>query len=102
MIEMITETGCWIWMGQLNHNGYGRREVKGRRLRAHRVAFGLDKIPKGMMVLHKCDVRCCVNPDHLYIGDNSTNMRDMIRRGRGKGQIPKGWNGSPWKGSTLV
>ena len=80
---------CWLWKSVLNKNGYGRAsETPGkyllRRTSAHRRAWEYAKgaIPKGMWVLHRCDVRNCVNPDHLYLGTYQDNMNDMKRRGR--------------------
>ena len=88
-VEAITETGCHIFMGPTSR-GYGRVYITGMgHVGAHRVAFGMDKIPKGKMVLHKCDVRCCVNPDHLFLGTNTDNMRDMVAKGRGGSQNKK-------------
>jgi hypothetical protein len=53
-------------------------------LKAHRVAYALTygSIPEGRMVCHHCDVRLCVRPDHLYLGDVRDNARDMMKRGR--------------------
>lgn len=54
--------------------------------KAHRVAWSLHnnrQIPDKLQVLHKCDVRNCVNPEHLFIGTNSDNMVDMVQKGRG-------------------
>lgn len=79
-------SGCWIWTGTLHDNddGYGRFKSGKKLGLAHRASFRLFKgeIPVGMMVLHSCDLRCCVNPDHLSIGDGPRNMQDMVDRGR--------------------
>ena len=71
-------TGCWLWLGFISPDGYGTRL-------AHRRAWELARgpIPDGMLVCHRCDVRHCVNPDHLFLGTHLDNMRDMIRKGRG-------------------
>lgn len=80
----VTECGCWIWTGHLNGNGYGRISVNGRNEQTHRVSWSIHRgpIPNGQHVLHHCDVRCCVNPDHLFLGTRADNMQDMIRKGR--------------------
>ena len=51
---------------------------------AHRVAYSLEHgyIPEGMQVLHRCDVRACCRPDHLFLGDNDANVRDKVEKGR--------------------
>lgn len=55
-------------------------------LRAHRVSWSLFRgaIPNSLNVLHRCDVRRCVNPDHLFLGTHADNTRDMISKGRGR------------------
>lgn len=83
----ITEpnSGCWLWLGHLDSLGYGRVRIQGRSVGAHRYFYSMYKgsIPEGLHVLHVCDVRCCVNPNHLFLGSHSDNMQDMYRKGRG-------------------
>lgn len=76
--------GCWLWAGSLKDNGYGILKYKGFHTRAHRASYEEFKNPIQPLelVLHKCDIRCCINPDHLYIGDHFINMQDMIAKGR--------------------
>jgi hypothetical protein len=76
-------TGCLVWRLADHTDGYGRFY----RSLAHRVSYSLfvSKIPDGLCVLHKCDNRKCVNPDHLMIGTQADNMQDMMRKGRGNG-----------------
>lgn len=80
----VVDNGCHEWQSTIKKDGYGQFWFKGRPSRAHRVSFQLNKgdIPKGMLVLHKCDNRRCVNPDHLYVGTHKDNVRDMHERGR--------------------
>ncbi len=79
-------SGCWLWIGPTDNNGYGLYCCDGRR-GAHREswtrAFGH---PGKLHVLHKCDNPPCVNPDHLFLGTQLDNNRDMYLKGR----VPKG------------
>lgn len=79
-------TGCWLWGHATNKNGYGSfSKSKGNIVRAHRASYEafIGPIPKDLCVLHHCDVRPCINPDHLFIGSKSDNSIDMIKKGRG-------------------
>ncbi len=82
--EVITETGCWIWTGALASNGYGHIRRDGGIITAHKASYMLYKgdIPDGHDVCHRCDVRCCANPDHLWLGSRSDNLCDMMRKSR--------------------
>lgn len=79
-------SGCWLWTASLDRKGYGHMVVDGRLMPAHRLAYEryVGPIPAGLLACHKCDVRCCVNPDHLFIGTHADNMQDMVRKGRGR------------------
>lgn len=92
--EPCPTTGCWLWTGTLQSKGYGLLSTTRRAgpLLAHRIAWLLLRgpIPPGGQVLHSCDVPCCVNPGHLFIGSASDNTADMVRKGRGNFW---GWNG---------
>lgn len=78
------EDECWLWQSATGDDGYGRFHNKSGDRLAHRVAYSLacGEIPKGGLVLHKCDVKGCVNPSHLYIGDKKDNAQDAINRGQ--------------------
>ena len=76
---------CWLWTGPLNRAGYGRFAIDHRHTcGAHRVAWELANgpIPEGQWVLHHCDVRACIRPDHLFTGDAQINSIDMVEKGR--------------------
>lgn len=75
------KNGCILWNGELSEHGYGLIASKHR---AHRVSFELfiGPIPDGLKVLHTCDVRNCVNPNHLFIGTLADNVYDMVAKGR--------------------
>jgi len=80
---------CWIWLGSTNPKGYGTLSCRGVPLKAHRVSWWLFKgeIPSGLFVLHRCDVRDCVNPNHLFLGTHQDNMDDMRKKQRAKNQF---------------
>lgn len=84
-VEPVTESGCWFWMGAIHKkSGYGAFSIRNANYLAHRLAFTLFKgpIPEGMQVLHHCDIRCCVNPAHLFLGTHQDNMDDMVNKCR--------------------
>ena len=83
------ENDCIEWVGVLRR-GYGRlivgsRTDKSRKsVTAHRLAYEVyvGKIPEGMLVLHKCDNKKCINPEHLFLGTYKDNAIDMVKKGR--------------------
>jgi hypothetical protein len=85
-VEMVTESGCWIWTGNIDSCGYGRFRFESQTLgSAHRFAFKMknpDENIDGLEVCHKCDLPCCVNPDHLFVGTHKENMDDRDAKGR--------------------
>ena len=76
--------GCWNWRGATNSDGYGNVFYEGTNWKAHRLSYALTsgEIPDGRHVLHRCDNPACVNPDHLFLGNHSDNMRDRAAKGR--------------------
>jgi hypothetical protein len=77
-------TGCYLWTAGVDRYGYGKLWVNGKTVLSHRFAWELvnGPIPEGMCVCHKCDVRSCVNIDHLFIGTHDDNMKDMVQKKR--------------------
>ncbi len=75
---------CWLWKGKKDKYGYAKSRVIKLTWHAHRASYFLFKedIPKGMCVCHKCDMPSCVNPEHLFLGTQKENVRDMIKKGR--------------------
>jgi hypothetical protein len=92
--------GCWRWLAGKDEDGYGIFWVEGKSIRAHRWIFEQTKrrLLKHEQALHNCDVTSCVNPDHTYAGTHLDNMRDMRKRGNGKG-IRKS---SAWKAKMKI
>lgn len=85
--RQVDKTGdCWVWRGCKTIWGYGKiRLVRPRRtVSAHRFSWQISsgEIPSGLLVLHKCDNRVCVRPDHLFLGTQKDNIQDCIKKGR--------------------
>ena len=77
--------GCWLWAGAtFGEGGYGAFGVGGKTIAAHVYSYIIRNgaVPSGMCVCHTCDVRNCVNPDHLFLGTTQDNTQDMINKGR--------------------
>jgi hypothetical protein len=82
---------CWPWKASKFKQGYGRFSLKGRRLKAHRVAYALTygelptwTVDRGIVIRHRCDNKICCNPAHLETGSQAENVRDRDVRGRTK------------------
>lgn len=79
---------CWEWTAGTFHTGYGAVKVmeSGRWVRrgAHRLSYRLTKgeIPQGLVVMHRCDNRKCVRPEHLELGTQTDNVHDRDEKGR--------------------
>jgi len=109
-------SGCWLWVGSWNQDGYGGIAVPGRgHERAHRVSWEIahGSIPLGLMVLHSCDTPPCVNPAHLFLGTQLHNMRDAAKKGRINtaglsrrndrlARLTECWRGHPFSGDNLI
>lgn len=79
---------CWIWKGS-RHNKYGKVSGVGFNNGmeySHRVSWKIHygEINDNLSVLHKCDNTLCVNPEHLFLGTQSDNSKDMWTKGRSK------------------
>ena len=102
------ETGCWEWQGAQTGNGYGYMEIGGKRIKTHRFSYQLynGELIEGLVIMHSCDNRVCVNPEHLSQDTASANIKDMWQKGRAKAGFKKGPNyelgGQCMKGHDLT
>ena len=94
--RVLKPDGCWLYDGAKEANGYGYLSNplgdKPKFITAHRLAWILTNgpIPEGMRVLHTCDIRSCVNPEHLRLGTDFDNAMDKMMKGRAVGVLSAG------------
>jgi len=98
--------GCWPWIGYINKGGYGKIFFRGRLESAHRVSYmlahNMESLPESC-VLHACDNSKCVRPDHLFLGTQLDNIKDMNSKGRHwNTKKTHCKNGHPLSGENLV
>lgn len=106
-VDKTAPNGCWLWTRTKSPNGYGH--VYDRRIKkyrgAHSVALSLSlgvQVADLTQTNHKCDVKLCCNPDHLYNGTQIQNQRDMSDRGRSAMQKKTHCiHGHPFSGDNL-
>lgn len=81
-------TGCILWTGPSDKNGYGKIYANKKHLRAHRLSYEMFKggLKSEDLVCHKCDTPACVNSEHLFVGTPKDNMIDKVNKGRLKNQ----------------
>ena len=98
-----TASGCWEFVGA-NRLGYGRIWTGERVADVHRLAWELTSgpIPPGMVVCHKCDNPPCFNPDHLFVGTQGDNLRDMAAKGRWRGGYSHCKRGHEMSGDNIA
>jgi len=82
MSKVVEDNGCWLWRG--DPSKYGFITFRSKTWRVHRASYTIfcGEIPTGLFVCHHCDRPGCINPKHLFVGDGSANMKDMVAKGR--------------------
>lgn len=101
-VEIVTESGCWIWMGFLDKGGYGSFDFAGKKIKHPKAAWTVlrGKIPPGLEPDHLCRVRCCVNPDHMELVTHRINCQrgNAGKHFSDRTHCPKG---HPYSGDNL-
>ena len=100
-VDKKSKDECWNWLGSLNKmRGYGQIYSENYKIiLAHRLSWIIHfgEIPIGKLVLHKCDNKKCVNPNHLYLGTHGDNAKDKVLRNPSVlGPTSKFYEGEAW------
>jgi len=87
-VDKRSDDDCWLWQLKPGSHGYGQLSIypdERRTQTAHTFSYELHNgaIPKGLVVRHRCDIRLCVNPNHLLLGTQADNNRDWFERNHG-------------------
>ena len=83
--EKHMETPCWLWTASTDRKGYGQVNINRNLYRSHRIAYTLVNGPlqdTSQHLCHRCDIPLCVNPNHLFLGNNFENSMDRVAKGR--------------------
>ena len=94
LLRIDKRQSCWLWRGTITAKGYGQFWDGIRVIRAHRMSWLIHNGPikQDMLVCHKCDVKLCVNPSHLFIGTCRDNNLDKMNKGRAKALFKNGYD----------
>lgn len=92
-VDIKGDDECWLWTASTNSKGYGSFAINGSGVSAHKISWALAKndgilSDSGSHVMHSCDIRNCVNPNHLSLGTPKDNVRDAITKGRVVVRVP--------------
>lgn len=82
--QVFKTESCWIWLGALDRNKYGRLRARGRDHYAHRLAWEFEHGPitTDFYLCHKCDNPLCIRPSHLFLGTQKQNIQDAKTKDR--------------------
>jgi HNH endonuclease len=88
--EKVLKTDtCWLWIRCINSKGYGMITINNKPYLSHRISWVIHNgnIPNNLLVLHKCDIPACVNPEHLFLGTFKDNSKDCANKSRLNSQV---------------
>lgn len=87
-------SGCWIWTAGLFENGYAQLRIGTKKVRVHRMVLEhtLNRpLASDVLACHTCDIKCCVNPAHIFADTFAGNAWDREAKGRGRWGFRRNW-----------